>query len=167
MFNSPVAKRSSSVKTTPQKKEAKKSDKKGSKSVFTKVNNKKPVTKESSPSESSGTASKENKLSSKEVYVQTAYHKKVNYLVKGEAKDLSDVEVTVVEFIESNYLIPHDFEIEKTQYGGLANLCYERRLIQCYNSKRLLLGAGKDSRIMCYKCACFGHKFRYCPKAFS
>jgi hypothetical protein len=73
-------------------------------------------------------------------------------------KSLPKGKVNLVSFIESNYQVPADFETN-TRFGPHSGLCYEDRLISCYEWKQIpcqdkFKKAHDSSKAwkMCWKC---------------
>jgi hypothetical protein len=90
-------------------------------------------------------------------------------------KSLGEGKLSLVTFIQSNYKVPSDFETS-TKYGPHSGLCYEDRLITCYEwrkfspkdsfKKKLESATEENEWKMCWKCQVVGdHLAREgCPK---
>ena len=102
-------------------------------------------------------------------YIPTYIHKNVEYVRKGQIVKLSPIQSKVLQWIEDNYEIPHDFE-QNRKYGPLSGSSYIDRVITAYRlgSLKRIEGSDLDSernnvRVICTVCANFGHIGDTCP----
>jgi len=97
-------------------------------------------------------------------HVPLYIHKNVNYQRRGQAF-LSKTFRKVFAFIEDHYVIPSNFESDRS-YGPLSGTCFEVRVVEAY--ERGLLSAkdhhSKTDIIVCSNCADLGHGRDDCPK---
>jgi len=103
----------------------------------------------------------------KEQYIPIYIHKNVNYLRRGEAT-LSETIQKVFDFIEEHYVIPSNFESDRSM-GPLSGTCFEVRVVEAYE-RGLLLSANSTEYqstldiTICSHCADLGHVGDDCPK---
>ena len=94
-------------------------------------------------------------------------HKLLKYKRRGDAQ-LSDVQRTVMSFIERHFNVPEDFE-RSHKFGPLSGMCFEERLIAAYANEllepRVATDSISDLRICTY-CGKHGHTQTDCPAAF-
>ena len=94
-------------------------------------------------------------------------HKLLKYKRRGDAQ-LTDVQRTVMAFIERNFTVPGDFE-RSHKFGPLSGMCFEERLIAAYANEQLeprLPTADIAELRICTCCAKHGHTQTDCPAAF-
>ena len=109
----------------------------------------------------------EGSASSSAAPVQVFLHKLLKYKRRGDAQ-LTDVQRTVMAFIERNFTVPEDFE-RSHKFGPLSGTCFEERLITAYANDQLeprLAAADITKLRMCTCCAKRGHAQTDCPAAF-
>ena len=99
-----------------------------------------------------------------EVPRQEALQASVGYVPAGRTK-LTTHEAAVIKHVQSHYIIPSDFEIEKVKFGPLSGTSYESRLLSAYRWDLLVLRPGKERTVLCARCGGAGHWPSDCQQA--
>jgi hypothetical protein len=110
---------------------------------------------------------RKGKEQGKEQHVPIYIHKTVNYQRRGEAT-LSETIQKVFDFIEEHYVIPSNFESDRSM-GPLSGTCFEVRVVEAYERGLLLSANNTDYQstadiIICSHCTDLGHVGDDCPK---
>jgi hypothetical protein len=118
-------------------------------------------------------------------YVPTYVHKNVGYRSKSscrnnEGADGADPKIKIIlDFIKTHFVIPSDFEGNRSKYGPLSGSSYEDRVIQAYTLGKLQRRENKSksnnedtntpgtttttSLDICLQCVQIGHQRINCP----
>ena len=95
-------------------------------------------------------------------YVPIYIHKNLNYKRRGQAF-LDKTLKCAFDLVEKNYVIPSDFENDRS-YGPLSGTCFEERVVNAYDRGLLLPNVSSDCGILiCINCAKIGHQQDDCP----
>ena len=111
-------------------------------------------------------------------HVPTYIHKNLNYHRRGQAF-LNETLKRVFDLVEEHYVIPSDFESNRS-YGPLSGTCFEERVVNAYDRGLLLPNHPNENEnqnqqpsnddegcgsvlIICTHCAALAHRQEDCP----
>ncbi|KAI9916180.1 hypothetical protein PsorP6_016892 [Peronosclerospora sorghi] len=100
-------------------------------------------------------------------HIPTFVYETVKYKHKGESRAVSKELTRVVEYINSVYVVPQEFE-QDAKFGCYSGLTYEKRVARAYTLGQLSCKIkGKDApKPICLTCARVGHTYKQCPDGF-
>jgi hypothetical protein len=115
----------------------------------------------------------EDQQQQQQQHVPIYIHKNLNYQRRGQAF-LNETLKRVFDLVEEHYVIPSDFESNRS-YGPLSGTCFEERVVNAYD--RGLLLPNHENRhqqlsndegcgsvlVICTHCAALGHRQEDCP----
>lgn len=152
------------VPATPEKKKRRRDNKQGISTYFSPVkatDAKKAAAVVVTPEQKDETEPEEKATEESQQHVPIYIHKNVGYQRRGEAS-ISNKLKRVFDLVEEHYLIPADFESNRS-FGPLSGTCFEERAVNAY--EKGLLKATKTGRavLICTYCGTVGHEADECP----